>query len=56
MTNDQYVVNLIKQNTTKNVITINAKGVCPMGGSIRCLTWQLTGENAKRLILAAREQ
>lgn len=56
MTNDQYVVNLIKQNTTKNVITINAEGVCPMGGSVRCLTWQLTRENAKRLILAAREK
>ena len=54
MTNDQYVVNLIKQNTTKNVITINAQDVCPMGGSLRCLTWQLTRENAKRLILAAR--
>ena len=53
---DQYVVNLIKQNTTKNVITINAEGVCPMGGSLRCLTWQLTGVNAERLILAAREK
>jgi hypothetical protein len=37
------------------VITINAEGVCSMGGSVRCLTWQLTGENAEKLILAAKE-
>jgi len=56
MPHDQYVVNIIKENTTKNVITINAEGVCPMGGSVRCLTWQLTGANAEKLILAARKQ
>jgi agmatine/peptidylarginine deiminase len=56
MPHDEEAVNLIRQNTTKNVITINAEGVCPMGGSVRCLTWQLTGENAERLILAAREK
>lgn len=55
MPHDQQVLDIIKKNTTKNVITINAEGVCPMGGSVRCLTWQLTGENAKTLIMAARE-
>jgi len=55
MSHDQQVVDIIQQNTTKNVITINSEGVCPMGGSVRCLTWQLTGENAEKLILAARE-
>ena len=55
MPHDQSVVDLIKQSTSKNVITINAESVCPMGGSVRCLTWQLTGLNAERLILAARE-
>jgi len=55
MSHDQQAVDIILQNTTKNVLTVNAKNVCPMGGSIRCLTWQLTGENAEKLILAARE-
>jgi agmatine/peptidylarginine deiminase len=56
MPHDQTAVSIIKENTTKKVITINAEAVCPMGGSVRCLTWQLTGENAEKLILAAREK
>lgn len=56
MAHDEDVVYIIKQNTTKNVIPINAEGVCAMGGSVRCLTWQLAGENAEKLILAAREE
>ncbi len=55
MSHDQQVIDIIKQNTSKNVIEINAEGVCSMGGSVRCLTWQLTGLNAEKLILAARE-
>ena len=56
MVHDEGVVNIIKQNTTNSVIPINAEGVCAMGGSVRCLTWQLAGENAEKLILAAREE
>ncbi len=55
MPHDQQAVNIIQQNTSKNVITVNAEGVCPMGGSVRCLTWQLAGQNAEKLIIAARE-
>ena len=55
MNHDKKAIEIIKQNTDKNVIEIDAKGVCPMGGSVRCLTWQLTGENAEKLILAARK-
>lgn len=51
---DQQAVDLIRQNTRKHVITIDARGVCQMGGSVRCLTWQLAGANARRLIEAAR--
>ncbi|MCP4140169.1 MAG: agmatine deiminase family protein [Chloroflexi bacterium] len=56
MPHDQGAVEIIQENTTKNVITINAEAVCPMGGSVRCLTWQLTGANAEKLIMAAREK
>ena len=45
---------MTKNNTSKNVITINAEAICPMGRSIRHLSWQLAGENAEKLILAAR--
>ena len=56
MPHDQKALRIIKQNTTKKVIPINAESVCPMGGSVRCLTWQVTGENAVKLITAARER
>lgn len=55
MPHDEEAVGIIKENTTKKVIEINAEGVCAMGGSVRCLTWQLAGKNAEALILAARE-
>ena len=38
--NDEKVLEIIKSNTTKKVIPIEASGVCAMGGSVRCLTWQ----------------
>ncbi|RMH70342.1 MAG: hypothetical protein D6675_09695 [Gemmatimonadetes bacterium] len=56
MQHDQEVINIIKRNSTKTVIPVDASGVCAMGGSVRCLTWQLTGENAEKLILAARKK
>lgn len=55
MSHDQQAVDIITQNITKTVIPINAEGVCSMGGSVRCLTWQLTGSNAEKLIKAARK-
>ena len=55
MSHDTQVVSVIEANTDKKVITVNAENVCAMGGSVRCLTWQLTGTNAEKLILAARE-
>jgi agmatine/peptidylarginine deiminase len=56
MSHDQEVVKIIKQNTSKNVILINAEEVSHMGGSVRCLTWQITGVNAEKLVLAAKEK
>ncbi|WP_298066567.1 agmatine deiminase family protein [uncultured Acinetobacter sp.] len=56
MPHDQKALSIIKQNTSKKVIPINAESVCPMGGSVRCLTWQVTGENAVKLIQAARDK
>jgi agmatine/peptidylarginine deiminase len=52
--NDEKVLGIIKANTSKNVIPISAEKVCSMGGSVRCLTWQVAGENSKKIITAAR--
>ncbi len=56
MSYDQNALTIIKQNTRKKVIPVNAESVCPMGGSVRCLTWQVTGANAVKLIQAARDK
>ena len=53
-TTDQKALNLIKAQTDKTVHSIPAGDVCFMGGSVRCLTWQLQGENARKIIEAAR--
>jgi len=52
---ENQALNIIKQNTNKKIIQVNAKDVCIMGGSVRCLTWQVIGENARKIILAARD-
>ena len=51
---DVAAVETIRRHTEKTVITINAENVCYLGGNVRCLSWQLTGENARKLIEAAR--
>ncbi|MDJ0735784.1 MAG: agmatine deiminase family protein [Nostocaceae cyanobacterium] len=51
---DNRVVKTIQRNTTKQVVPINAENVCFMGGSVRCLGWQIAGEPARKIIEAAR--
>lgn len=52
---DQQALQLVRDNTSKTVVPIDASLVCRMGGSVRCLSWQVVGENAKQLIAAARK-
>ena len=47
---DSQAIKTIKENTHKNVISIDCSQVCILGGNIRCLTWEVAGENAKRII------
>lgn len=54
MQHDKEAIDIITQNTDKKIITIDAQWVCPMWGSVRCLTRQLYWDNAEKLILAAR--
>lgn len=51
---DRKIVKEIQANTTKQVVPIDAENVCFMGGSVRCLGWQITGEPAQKIIEAAR--
>jgi agmatine/peptidylarginine deiminase len=40
---------IIKKNTSKQVIEIDAKNICLFGGSVRCTTWQILEKNAGKL-------
>ena len=46
---------IIRNHTNKTVIEVPAGGVCGLGGSVRCTTLQLAGDNAQKLIEAARQ-
>ncbi len=54
-TSEAAALQTLQSNTSKTIKTVNAEGVCHMGGSVRCLTWQVAGNNAKKLIKAARK-
>ena len=38
----------------KRLIPVDASNVCHLGGSLRCLSWEVEGEDAYRLIQAAK--
>lgn len=40
----------------KEVVPVDSSGVCRMGGGVRCLSWQLRGENAARFLAWARRE
>ena len=52
---DDAAIDIIRSNTAKTVHTVSAEQVCHMGGSVRCMSWQIAGENARKLILSARK-
>lgn len=47
---DQEMLNFIQSHTSKTVVEIPAEKVCFMGGSVRCLSWQLDGAFAKAIL------
>lgn len=52
---DSAAVQKIQALTNKTVVTVNVQDVCFLGGNTRCLSWQITGENAQKLIEAAKK-
>lgn len=47
---DQEVLDLVRSISDKRVVPVPSGQVCHMGGGIRCLSWQLRGENVGRFL------
>lgn len=44
---ENQALEIIKNNTSKEIIKIDAKNICIFGGSVRCTTWQISEINAE---------
>lgn len=55
MATDAKALALIRAHTDREVVPVDAGQIGQMGGSVRCLSAQLKGENARCLIEAARK-
>lgn len=53
---DATVIRIVEANTEKKVVPVDASKVCLLGGSIRCLTWQVSGANAEKILSMARQK
>lgn len=47
---DNIALQQIRALTKREIIPILSNNVCHMGGGVRCMSWQLRGENAKLLL------
>ncbi|WP_421791495.1 agmatine deiminase family protein [Hyphobacterium sp.] len=46
---DQIVLEQVSRLTDREVVPVQSSGVCYMGGGVRCMSWQMRGENAERI-------
>lgn len=46
----------VRSWTDKQVIPVPSGGICAMGGGVRCMAWQVRGENRDKLLAWARKQ
>lgn len=47
---DKIALQQIRQITSKTVIPVASDQICQMGGGVRCMSWQLRGQNAQALL------
>lgn len=47
---DEEALASLRQWTTKEIVPVDSARVCRMGGGVRCMSWQLRGDNAARLL------
>jgi agmatine/peptidylarginine deiminase len=53
---DSRVLEQVRALTDREIIPVSSSGVCRMGGGVRCMSWQLRGENADRLAAYLRNR
>lgn len=53
---DAEALQSVRNWTTKDVIPVRSEKVCYMGGGVRCMSWQLRGQNAAKLKAWAQAQ
>ena len=51
---DAVALELLRARSDREIVPVAARNVADLGGSVRCLSGQLKGENARKLIEAAR--
>lgn len=47
---DKIAIQQVQQATTREVVPVPSHYVCSMGGGVRCMSWQLRGQNASKLL------
>ena len=47
---DKVALAQVRAMTKRKVVPVNSQQVCNMGGGVRCMSWQLRGENAVRFL------
>lgn len=52
---DNEMMQLFKSQTDKTIVPISAEKVAMMGGSVRCLSWQVKGSNAMKILQQMRK-
>lgn len=45
---DKIALEQVRAATTREVVPVSSHQVCSMGGGVRCMSWQLGGDNAKK--------
>ena len=47
---DKIALQQVKAITNREIVPVPSSLVCHMGGGVRCMSWQLRGDNARRLL------
>ncbi len=53
---DRLALKQVQQATTREVVPVASHQVCHMGGGVRCMSWQVRGENAAKLLAYIKAQ
>jgi agmatine/peptidylarginine deiminase len=51
---DKQVLERVRSLTSKDVIPVNSEQICFMGGGVRCMSWQVRGITAQRILASLK--